>query len=215
MFHEMIQPLIVQYGIFAVFFIIMFESAGVPLPGETALLAAAIYAGNTGYLNIHVVVAAAVAAAIIGDNIGFMFGRKFGLPLVERYGRHVGLDEKRLAFGQHLFHRHGAKIVFFGRFIAVLRIFAAMLAGVNRFDWKSFLFYNAAGGMCWAALFGYGGFLFGRIIMDVAGPVGVLGLVAAFAGLFGGWWLMRKKEREFEERAWAEMHAAEQEQKAS
>ena len=198
MFQAWIQPLVVQYGLYAVFFIVMLESAGVPLPGETALVLASIYAGMSGHLEMTHVILAAAAGAIVGDNIGFMVGRRFGLPLVRRYGRLIGLDDRRLAFGQHMFARHGAKIVFFGRFIAVLRIFAALLAGVNRYSWRSFLFYNAAGGFVWATVFGVGGYFFGEAVHRVAGPVGMFGLGFAVVGLIAGWWIMRRQEERFE-----------------
>ena len=142
MLHAWIQPIVAQYGLYAVFVIVMLESAGLPLPGETALVLAAIFAGMTGQLDITHVIMVAAAGAIIGDNIGFMVGRRYGLPLVKRYGAMVGLDDRRLAFGQHMFARHGAKIVFFGRFVAILRIFAALLAGVNHYGWRQFLFYD-------------------------------------------------------------------------
>lgn len=198
MLHVWIQPIVAQYGLYAVFFIVMMESAGVPLPGETALVLAAIYAGASGELDIVHVIVAAAAGAIIGDNVGFMIGRRFGLPLVRRYGALVGLDDRRLLFGQHMFARHGAKIVFFGRFIAVLRIFAALLAGVNHYSWRSFLFYNAAGGVVWASVFGAGGYVFGEAIHRVAGPVGVIGLGFAVVGLLAGWWVMRRQEARYE-----------------
>lgn len=198
MLHVWIQPLVAQYGLYAVFLIVMLESAGVPLPGETALVLASIYAGMSGELNIVHVIAAASAGAIIGDNIGFMVGRRYGLPLVKRYGAMIGLDDKRLAFGQHMFARHGAKIVFFGRFVAVLRIFAALLAGVNHYSWRSFLFYNAAGGVAWASLFGVGGYVFGDAVHRVAGPIGMIGLAFAVAGLIAGWWVMRRQEERYE-----------------
>lgn len=198
MLHIWIQPIVAQYGLYAVFLIVMLESAGVPLPGETALVLAAIFAGMTGELNIVHVIAVAAAGAIIGDNIGFIVGRRYGLPLVKRYGAMVGLDERRLAFGQHMFARHGAKIVFFGRFVAILRIFAALLAGVNHYSWRSFLFYNAAGGIVWASVFGIGGYVFGDAMHRVAGPIGMIGLALAVAGLFAGWWVMRRQEERFE-----------------
>lgn len=207
MFYTALQPLIVEYGLFAVFFIVMLESAGLPLPGETVLVLAAVYAGMTGHFEIPVVIAVAASAAIIGDNIGFVVGRRYGMPLVARYGKLVGLDEKRLRFGQHMFAKHGAKIVFFGRFIAVLRIFAALLAGVNRYSWRSFLLFNAAGGIIWATLFGIGGFVFGDAMHRVAGPVGLIGLALALIGLIVGWRVMRRQEALFEARMDAEAHA--------
>ena len=198
MLHTWIQPIVANYGLYAVFLIVMFESAGVPLPGETALVLSSVYAGMSGELEIAHVIGVASAAAIIGDNFGFAIGRRFGLPLVRRYGEMIGLDEKRLAFGQHMFKRHGAKIVFFGRFIAVLRIFAALLAGVNRYSWRSFLIYNAAGGICWATLYGVGGYVFGDAMQRVAGPIGMIGLAIAVAGLVAGWWLVRRQEEKYE-----------------
>ncbi|MCC0002436.1 MAG: DedA family protein [Methylobacteriaceae bacterium] len=198
MLHVWIQPIVAQFGLYAVFLIVMLESAGVPLPGETALVLAAIFAGITGQLDIVHVIVVAAAGAIIGDNIGFMVGRRYGLPLVKRYGALVGLDDRRLAFGQHMFARHGAKIVFFGRFVAILRIFAALLAGVNHSSWRSFLFYNAAGGIVWASVFGIGGYVFGDAMHRVAGPVGMIGLAFAVIGLVAGWWVMRRQEERYE-----------------
>ena len=99
MFYSALQPLIVEYGLIAVFMIVMLESAGLPLPGETALVLAAVYAGMTGHFEIPVVIAVAATAAIIGDNIGFALGRRYGMPLVARYGQAVGLDERGCASG--------------------------------------------------------------------------------------------------------------------
>jgi membrane protein DedA with SNARE-associated domain len=207
MFYSALQPIILEYGLIAVFVIVMLESAGLPLPGETALILASVYAGLTGDLEIAAIIAVAATAAIIGDNIGFAVGRRFGLPLVKRFGPMVGLDDKRLRFGQHMFARHGAKIVFFGRFIAFLRIFAAVLAGVNRYSWRSFLMFNAAGGIIWATLFGIGGFIFGDAMHRIAGPVGFFGLGLAVIGIFIGWKIMRDQEEKFEARMTAEAAA--------
>jgi membrane protein DedA with SNARE-associated domain len=182
----------------------MLESAGVPLPGETALVLASIYAGATGDLHIAQVIAAAAAGAIIGDNMGFWVGRHFGMPLLKRYGRFIHLDEKRLAFGEAMFRRHGAKIVFFGRFIAILRIFAALLAGVNRYGWGSFLFYNAAGGIVWATVFGLGGYFFGEAIHRFTGPVGLIALAGVILGIGVSWWVVRRQEARMEQRILAE-----------
>ena len=128
-----IADLIAHYGYFAIFIIITLESAGLPLPGETVLLTSAAYAGSTGNINIAVVVAIAATAAILGDNAGYWVGRRWGLPLLLRKGHLIGLDHGRLKLGQYLFRQHGGKIVFFGRFTAMLRAYAALLAGVNRF----------------------------------------------------------------------------------
>src|ERR1700723_3441495 len=140
-----LHDFISTYGYFAVFVIVGLESAGVPMPGETALVSAAIFAGQ-GALDIKWVIACAAAAAILGDNAGYWVGREFGFPIVLKYGRYLRLDEPRLKLGQYLFQRQGGKIVFFGRFVGVLRAFAALLAGINRLAWPRFLGFNAAGG---------------------------------------------------------------------
>ena len=156
-----IQPLIAQHGYWVVFVIVMLESAGVPLPGETILILAAGYAGATGELNLTLVITCAAAGAIVGDNIGFWIGRTFGANFLLRYGKFVHLPESRLKLGQYLFEKHGAKIVFFGRFVAFLRVFAALLAGVNKYGWPQFLFFNAAGGITWAIAIGVSAYVFG------------------------------------------------------
>jgi membrane protein DedA with SNARE-associated domain len=191
---------IATYGYFAVFVIVAMESAGIPMPGETALVAAAILAGE-GTLRLYGVIGAAAAGAIIGDNCGYWVGREFGFPLAYRYGRYVNLDEKRLKLGQYLFLRHGGKIVFFGRFVAILRAFAAFLAGVNRFNWEQFFLYNAAGGIVWASIFGAGGYLLGRAFENYARPVGLAALVAALIGSYFGARFVRYHEQALEEEA--------------
>jgi membrane protein DedA with SNARE-associated domain len=188
------------YGYLAVFVIVAMESAGIPMPGETALVAAAILAGQ-GTLHLYGVIGAAAAGAIIGDNCGYWVGREFGFPLAYRYGRYIRLDEKRLKLGQYLFLKHGGKIVFFGRFVAVLRAFAAFLAGVNRFNWEEFFFYNAAGGIVWASTFGMGGYLLGRAFESYTRPVAVTALIAAVIGSYFAARFVRHHEQALEEEA--------------
>src|SRR5271157_5141467 len=188
------------YGYLAIFVIVGLESAGVPMPGETALVAGAILAGE-GKLNLYGVIAAAAAGAIIGDNCGYWVGREFGFPLAYRFGRYVRLDERRLKLGQYLFLRHGGKIVFFGRFVAVLRAFAAFLAGVNHYNWERFFLFNAAGGIVWAAIFGTGGYSLGRAFEAYARPVGITALVVAIVAVFVGARFVRYHERALEDEA--------------
>lgn len=147
--------------------IIALESMGLPVPGEATLIAAAVYAGKTHHLNIWLVIAAGAAGAILGDNIGFWIGREIGYRLLLRYGRYVYLSEARIKLGQYLFLGHGGKIVFFGRFVAVLRALAALLAGANRMSWPRFLLFNAAGGIGWAALYGGAAYYFGHALEHV------------------------------------------------
>src|SRR5271167_2912551 len=178
-----LQHVVATYGYLAVFVIVALESAGIPMPGETVLVTAAIFAAS-GTLKIYWVIGAAAAGAIIGDNCGYWIGREFGFPLIYRFGHYVRLDERRLKLGQYLFLRHGGKIVFFGRFVAILRAFAAFLAGVNKLPWGRFLIFNALGGIVWATLFGCGGYFLGLAFERYARPVGVAALVCAVVGAF-------------------------------
>ncbi len=205
MFHLLNLPsvhhMIHLYGLWVVFAMVSLESAGVPIPGETALVTAAVYAGATHHLQIVEVLAVAGSAAILGDNVGYTVGRTLGLRLLERHGPRVHLTEGRLMIGQYLFLRHGGKIVFFGRFLAFLRTFAALLAGANRMDWRRFFIMNGAGGIVWATLFGGGAYFFGDRLRAVSGPVSaaVLGLVVL--GVIAFAFLFRRFERQLEERA--------------
>lgn len=200
MFLAQLQPLVAQHGYWVVFLIVMLESAGVPLPGETVLILASAYAGATGELNLSLVIACAAAGAIIGDNIGFWVGRTYGAKFLLRYGKFVHLSESRLRLGQYLFEKHGAKIVFFGRFVAFLRVFAALLAGVNKYEWPQFLFFNAAGGIVWALVFGIGAFLFGDSIHHVSGPLGALALGGVAVGVMVFMYIVRREEKKMEKK---------------
>src|SRR6202023_3607380 len=164
------------YGPWIIFGIVALESAGVPLPGETILVAAALLAATTGQINIVVVVLSAATGAIVGDGIGYMVGRRLGLPFLRRYGRHVRLDEDRLLIGRYLFFQYGNTVVFFGRFVAVLRMFAALLAGANSMPAGRFFFFNIAGGICWACLFGFGAYAAGAEIYKISGTLSVISL---------------------------------------
>jgi len=181
--------LVHHYGLVALFLIVMFESGGVPLPGETALVAAAIFASN-GHLNIAEVIAVAAAAAIIGDNIGYWIGRTGGRKVLERWGPLKRWSDRVLPWAEGFFERHGAKTIFIGRFFSVLRVTAAWLAGISRMPWWKFLVWNAAGGICWALLVGLVAFYAGHAAADAIGHYGLLGggvivvlAVAIFAGL--------------------------------
>jgi membrane protein DedA with SNARE-associated domain len=170
-FASNLDSLLATYGYLAVFIFVGVESLGVPVPGETMLVTAAIYAGTTGRLSIFWVIVASSAGAIVGDNIGYAIGRTGGYRLLKRYGRYIRLDENRLRLGQYLFRKQGAKVVFFGRFVSVLRIFAAFLAGVNRMHWRLFLIFNAAGGIVWSTIYGVAAFLLGKQLLQLSGRV--------------------------------------------
>src|SRR5438477_4488997 len=182
MFHLATSELthfLTMYGYWAVLLFVAIESTGIPFPGETMLLVAAIYAGRTQRMSLLLVIVAAAAGAILGDNVGFWVGREGGYRLLRRYGRFIRLDERKLKLGQYLFLKHGGKVVFFGRFVAVLRAWAAFLAGTNRMRWPPFLLFNTLGCIVWATLSGLGGYLLGNNVHRLAGPIGTTTLVLA------------------------------------
>src|SRR5712691_475635 len=196
-----LMHLLATYGYWAVLVFVAIESTGIPFPGETMLLVAAIYAGTTHHLFIPLVIVAAATGAILGDNIGFWIGREGGYRLLRRYGRYIRLEERRLKLGQYLFLKHGGKVVFFGRFVAVLRAFAAFLAGTNRMPWPRFLLFNALGGIVWATVYGLGGYFLGDNIHRLTGPVGIVAIV--LAGCIIIWFLLflRRNEHRLEDEA--------------
>jgi undecaprenyl-diphosphatase len=162
----------------SLFFLVALESMGVPLPGETALVTAAAVAA-TGGLSIHGVVLTAAFAAILGDNGGYWIGRTGGMELVHRYGRVLHLDESKLGRVHAFFERHGPKAVFLGRFTALLRTWAAVLAGVADMRYGVFMLYNALGGILWALTFGTVGYLFGRNLPRLERYIGRASLALA------------------------------------
>jgi membrane protein DedA with SNARE-associated domain len=198
---EHLHQLISTYGYGAVGAIVAMESMGLPVPGETTLILGAVYASTQHDLSIWGVMAFAAAGAILGDNIGYWLGRTFGYSLLLRYGRYIGLSNQRIKLGQYLFLRHGAKVVFFGRFIAVLRILAAFLAGTNRMDWQPFFLANAAGSILWAAIYGLGAYSFGAALVHARGPVGIGVIVLAVISIVLAALYMRSHEAELQRRA--------------
>ena len=196
-----LHSLLVQFGPWAVFILVALESAGIPLPGETILVTAAVLAGRSHEGSIVEIIACAAGGAIVGDNIGFWVGREFGIGLLIRHGGRIGLDEGKLKLGQYLFLRFGGLIVFFGRFVAVLRAFAAVLAGANNLaPWRFFLF-NAAGGIVWATIFGLGGYFLGADFHKIAGPLGLFALAVALGLIFAFSLYYRKNEAKLIETA--------------
>jgi membrane protein DedA with SNARE-associated domain len=177
-----VDHLVATYGYWAVFALVALESLGIPLPGETILIAAATYAGHTHKLSPWGIFAAAAAGAILGDNAGYWIGDKGGYRLLRRYGHYIRVDEAKLKIGRYIFDHHGGKVVFFGRFVSILRTYAAFLAGTNRMRWRSFLVFNAAGGIVWAAVYTFAGYVVGNTLRHVSGTINiVLGVVAAVA----------------------------------
>ncbi len=187
-----LNQLVADYGYVAVAVSIAVESMGIPVPGETILILAAIYAAANSGLDIYLVATAAAIGAIVGDNLGYWLGSHYGYPLLQRYGRHIGLTAPRVRLGQYLFQRYGAFIVFFGRFVALLRILAAFLAGANHMDRRLFFIANAAGGIVWAIVFAYGGYYFGKAVFELHGSLAPVILGAAAVLFFGSGILLRR-----------------------
>jgi membrane-associated protein len=153
------------------------EASGVPVPGETALITASVLASRGG-LAIEAVIPIAAAAAIVGDNIGYLLGARYGRRLLTRPGRTHAARLRALQRGDELFARHGAKAVFFGRWIAGLRVWASWLAGMTTMPWRRFLLWNALGGIGWAICFGLVGYFAGNAVAHVVQRVGVGAAIA-------------------------------------
>lgn len=195
MIGEAISAFLASHGYLAVALLVGLESIGIPLPGETALIAASVLAGASGKLDIGWVIASAVAGAVIGDTIGYWVGRTAGIPLLKRYGARVGLTEPRLKVGRYLFMRHGGKVVFFGRFVSLLRTLAAVMAGANRMPWPEFVLFNATGGILWACIYGFGAYYAGQAIDRISGPVGWALFAIGVLAIVGAGLFLRKHEQ--------------------
>jgi membrane protein DedA with SNARE-associated domain len=141
------------YGLVILFALVAMESAGIPLPGETALITASVLASQ-GHFAIEWVIVVAALGAIVGDNVGYWLGREGGLRLLGRWQWSRRLRDRYIPFAQRFFTRHGGKTIFIARFVAVLRVAGAWMAGISHMPWGRFFFWNAAGGICWATLVG-------------------------------------------------------------
>jgi len=217
---QTLQNVLTVAGYPAVTAFVLIESSGIPFPGETMLLLASFFAATNHTLQIPFVIASAAIGAIIGDNIGYLVGRTGGRALALRYGKFIFLKREHLERAERFFAKHGNKTVFFGRFIAVLRAWAAFLAGVNHMRWGTFLFYNAAGGIIWATVYGTLGFIAGRYFHDnftqiesiasIIGWAGAIIVVAAVIALFVFFRLRRRKRARTEAAAGKQADSSEQ-----
>ncbi|HEY8324687.1 MAG TPA: DedA family protein [Ktedonobacterales bacterium] len=197
-----LDHLILTYGYWVVLVAVSLESMGVPFPGETTLLAAAVYAGTGKPLAIAWVIVFAAAGAIIGDNIGFTIGWFGGYPLARRILRLLRVREDTLDYARRFFERHGDKTVFLGRFFSLLRATVALLAGVNHMPRRTFFVWNGLGGSVWALLFGLLGYFLGRNIplldrvLRALGLAGLLAVVAFVGGLIVLWFIRRRRNEQ-------------------
>jgi membrane protein DedA with SNARE-associated domain len=189
---ETITHLVTNFGYIIVAVLILLECAGFPLPGETALLVAAGFAG-AGKLSIALVIAIAAAAAVFGDAGGYWIGRMLGRGFVERWGKYVGLNAEKMKFLEGFFLKHGPPTVFFGRFVSILRTYSALFAGISRMPYLTFTVFNALGGIVWAVVFGVIGYVFGKNLDEVENLVRVFGWGALLGfGVAGAVWYLRR-----------------------
>lgn len=187
--------LVETWGAWFIFVLIALESLGLPLPAESALLATSIYAGTGGKVDITAIIVGAMAGAILGDNVGYLIGRTLGQKALLRFGHAIGLTDERQALARYLFRHHGGKVVLFGRFVAFLRVFAAVLAGANRMPWDRFVLANAAGGILWAGFYGTAGYTLGADARRLAGAAAILGGIAVAVLVVAGWSALRRSEK--------------------
>lgn len=184
-----------QLGYWALAGFVFGESAGVPIPGETALIAAGLLARN-GTLSLTIVIAVAAVAAMLGDNVGYWIGRRGGRAALTRDGFLAGHRRRALARGEHFFAAHGPKTVFIGRWVTGVRIVAAVLAGASEMRWRTFALYNAAGAVAWSATVAGFAALVGPVAAGLiygAGFVAVVGGLSVAGGR--GWLAARRRDR--------------------
>ena len=174
--------------------VIGLESMGIPSPGETALVLAAVLASQ-GKLQIWLVIVIAIASAIIGDNIAYWIGRKVGREVLEAPGPLHKRRVRLLALGERFFTRHGPKAVFLGRWVALLRVVVAWMAGINEMPASHFFLWNALGGITWATTVGLVGYFAGNAAAKAINQFGVYAAIALGVVLVGGLLWLRAKEK--------------------
>jgi membrane protein DedA with SNARE-associated domain len=184
-----------QYGYFALFAMVFIESLGIPAPGETAIIAAAVYAGN-GHLNVYVVAVVAFAAAVVGDSLGYLIGRTGGRPLILRAGKYLHLTPARLDRVEKFMDSQGPKVVVIARFVEGLRQFNGIVAGATEMPWRRFVLFNAIGASAWVTVWTTAGYLAGDHIDAIEAAISryqwyaIAALAVALAG-----YLVRRRRR--------------------
>jgi membrane protein DedA with SNARE-associated domain len=187
-----VTTLLEHYGLVLLFLCVAIESAGVPIPGETALIAAALLSRSANHhFSLASVIVVAALAAIVGDNIGYWIGRTGGRKLIDRWGFSRRYAAKALPPSERFFEKHGPKTVFFARFIAILRVTAAWLAGISRMNWWRFFLWNAAGGILWATGISLLAYWAGKAVADAVGRYGLYGALVVLAVLLVGFFGVR------------------------
>ncbi|MEI7759388.1 MAG: DedA family protein [Thermoleophilia bacterium] len=189
-----LPPLLVYLALFA---IVAGESSGLPVPGETSLIACAILASQHQGISIEIVIAVAALGAIVGDNVGYVLGRRAGRHLLTREGRWMEKRRLFLVRGEAFFERHGSRAVFLARWMPGLRVVGSWLAGAHHMPWRTFLLWNALGGIAWATSIGLAAYLLGHVAATIFRTFGVVGLAILAAGAvgFGIWHHVRRRRR--------------------
>ncbi|MFN2576822.1 MAG: DedA family protein [Pyrinomonadaceae bacterium] len=193
---QLIEHYMLTYGYWAVFFGVMLENAGVPVPGETILLVAGYFA-STGVFRAPLVMLVAATGAIVGDNIGFAIGHHYGRGFLIRIGRFLFLTPKRIEYMENYFKNHGNKTILVARFITGLRVFAALLAGASKMRWRVFFIYNVAGAVLWSFVITLLGYLFGQslpLLVKWVGRTGTILLIVAIVFGLVMWRVQRHRK---------------------
>ncbi len=185
---ELFRPYVDQYGYIVLFLGVMAENASLPVPGETILIIASFYSHH-GHLNLGTVILLATVGCILGDNISFYIGRRFGRPFIEQYGRYLLITQKRLAYVERFFHKHGDKTIFVQRWITGVRVIGALVAGTSKMPWRRFLLFNCLGAVTWVTAISLLAYFFAvnvPLLLIVVSRSGwaLLGLIAGIALIF-------------------------------
>jgi len=196
-----VNQLVQDFGYPLLFLFVMAESSGVPIPGETALITAAVIAASGDKLHIAVVIPVAALGAIVGDNIGYLIGRKGGRWLLQRPGMFERQRRNVIVTGEPFFETHGPKAVFLGRFVLGLRVWASWLAGATKMPWPSFLLWNALGGITWATAVGLIAYFLGQSASNAIEAFGLYGLAAVLLALATAFIVHRRHTRRMREKA--------------
>lgn len=189
------------WGYWAVAFFVLAESFGVPLPGETAVIIAGTYAGHTHHLSPWLIFAVAAGSSVVGGQVGYLLGRLGGTRLVRRWGHKIRLDEGKLRISRYLFDTYGTKVVFLGRFVSILRTYAAFFAGTCRMEPVRFAIANAVGGVVWAGTFAYLSYVAGNSLRRTSGTITWVLAGAAVAVMIVVLILARQRMSEFAAKA--------------
>ncbi len=190
-----LREFVADYGYWAVALALLCENAGIPVPGETALLLASFLAYSEHRLHLGWIIVVATCAATLGDNIGYAIGQYGGRPLLDRYQSIFRISPATLKRGEDMFARYGAAAIFFARFVFGLRVFAGPLAGVLRMRWRAFALFNFLGAALWVTCIASAGYLFGqhwRSLVRAMQRFNIAVLIVAVAVILFLWWRYRR-----------------------